>query len=132
VGCVGGELVVAAGLVDEVVDDEDEDVSGDEGGRSQGDVAWWPQPVVAAPTIRVAAAQPTTVTRASSMGIPFHVNLRAKCRHPAVRPRRLTLTRNASANKSSADEPPCRLADERRFAAYAGVGQGNFAVRRAK
>jgi hypothetical protein len=75
VGCVGDELVVALGLVDEVVADEDEDVAGDAGGRSQGDEPWWPQPVVAAPTTRVAAA-PTTVTRASSMGIPFHVNLR--------------------------------------------------------
>lgn len=74
-GCVGDELVVALGLVDEVVADEDEDVAGDAGGRSQGDEPWWPQPVVAAPTTRVAAA-PTTVTRASSMGIPFHVNLR--------------------------------------------------------
>jgi hypothetical protein len=75
VGCVGDELVVALGLVDEVVADEDEDVAGDAGGRSQGDEPWWPQPVVAAPTTRVAAA-PTTVTRASSMGIPFRVNLR--------------------------------------------------------
>jgi hypothetical protein len=75
VGCVGDGLVVALGLVDEVVADEDEDVAGDAGGRSQGDEPWWPQPVVAAPTTRVAAA-PTTVTRASSMGIPFHVNHR--------------------------------------------------------
>jgi hypothetical protein len=100
---------VALGLVDEVVadedEDEDEDVVGDAGGRSQGDEPWWPQPVVAAPTTRVAAA-PTTVTRASSMGIPFHVNLRRSADIQAVRPRRLTLTRNASANNSSADERP--------------------------
>ena len=77
-GCAGDGLVVALGPVDVVVADEDgdEDVVNDEGGRSQGDAAWWPQPVVAAPTTRVAAAQPTTVTRASAMGIPFHVNLR--------------------------------------------------------
>jgi hypothetical protein len=74
VGCAGDGLVVALGLVDEVVTDEDEDVVGDAGGRSQGDEPWWPQPVVAAPTTRVAAA-PTTVARANSMGIPFHVNL---------------------------------------------------------
>jgi hypothetical protein len=74
VGWVGGWLGTVLGLVDEVVADEDEDVVdvGDAGGRSQGDVAWWPQPVIAAPATRVTAAQPTTVTRASSMGIPFH------------------------------------------------------------
>jgi hypothetical protein len=84
-GCVGGALVVALGLVDEAAADVDEDVADDdvaddegaddEGGRSQGDEPWWPQPVVAAPTTRVTAAQPTPVTRANSMGIPFHVNL---------------------------------------------------------
>jgi hypothetical protein len=78
VGCVGGWLGTALALIDEVVADVDEveDVAGGEGGRSQGDTAWWVQPVVAAPTTKVTAAQPTTVTRASSMGIPFHVNLR--------------------------------------------------------
>jgi hypothetical protein len=54
----------------------DENVTGDEGGRSHGDEPWWPHPVVAAPTPRETAAQPATATRASSMGIPFRVNLR--------------------------------------------------------
>jgi hypothetical protein len=77
VGCVGGALDTALELVDEVALDVDDVVDvGEAGGRSQGDAPWWPQPVVAAPTTRVAAAQPTTVTRASSMGIPFHGNLR--------------------------------------------------------
>jgi hypothetical protein len=81
-GCVGGGLGTALGLVDEAAADvdEDEDVADDDvvdnaGARSQGDEPWWPQPVVAAATTRVTAAQPTTVTRANSIGIPFHVNL---------------------------------------------------------
>jgi hypothetical protein len=86
-GCVGGGLGTSLGLVDEgvadveededVADDDvaDDDVADDDCARSQGDAPWWPQPVVAAATTRVTAAQPTTVTRANSMGIPFHVNL---------------------------------------------------------
>jgi len=47
-----------------------------------------PQPVLTAPTTRVATAQPATVTRASSMALP-------------PTPRRLTLLRNASGNKAA-------------------------------
>jgi hypothetical protein len=75
-GCVGGGLGTSLGLVDEGAADvdEDEDVADDDvagkEGRSQGDEPWWPQPVVAGATTRVTAAQPATVTRANSMGIP--------------------------------------------------------------
>ena len=71
-----------------------------------------PQPVLTAPTTRVATAQPATVTRASSMALP-------------PTPRRLTLLRNAVGNKTALMNMP---AAGRRLAAYAGAGRGQGSI----
>ena len=71
-----------------------EDVAPDDGADGAAVLVPALQPVLTAPTARVAAAQPATVTRTSSMALP-----------PI--PRRLTLLRNAGGNKAalmSADE----------------------------
>jgi hypothetical protein len=60
VGCADDGPVTALELPDEVAEDD------------EGDEVVWslPQPLVAVPTTMVATAQPATVIRASSMGIP--------------------------------------------------------------
>jgi len=64
-----------------------EDVAPDDGADGAAVLVPVLQPVLTAPTARVAAAQPATVTRTSSMALP-----------PI--PRRLTLLRNGVANKA--------------------------------
>jgi hypothetical protein len=65
VGCPGDGLVTAPAPADEAaaLEDVDED-GGDE------DLCSLPQPVIVVPTTMVPTAQPATVIRASSMGIP--------------------------------------------------------------
>lgn len=67
----------------------DEAAELEDGAEDGGAAGLFPllQPVLTAPTTRVATAQPATVTRASSMAL-------------LPTPRRLTLLRNAVANKA--------------------------------